>query len=312
MGKRHNPRHGSMGVWPRKRAARQYARIRGSLDGNLPIFAGYKVGMTQIIATDSGKNSPTKGEDVAIPVTIIECPPLKIIGARSYKPVIYGIGAEKTVYLNNDAARKTGKHSIGKTEDLGEKNLKVIVSTQPPFKKTPEVFEIPFKGSKEELITFLKEKKEIKVSEVYKEGDYFDSRAITKGKGFQGPVKRFGVNLRSHKSEKTKRGPGSLGGWISQQHTMYRIAHAGQMGYHQRTQYNNQILKITEDAKEIEEINPKGGFVNYSVVKNPYILVRGSVQGPKKRLITMTKPVRQKRKDSIPTIQKIITTNAQG
>ncbi len=312
MAKRRNPRHGSMGVWPRKRAARAYARIRSNLSGNLPVFAGYKSGMTQIIATDAGKNSPTKGEDISIPVTIIECPPLKIIGIRSYKPVVYGIGAEKTIYLNNDASRKIGKQKTGKPEDIGDKKLRIIVSTQPPFKKTPEVFEIPFSGSKEELLDYIKEHKEIKITEVFKEGDYFDSRAVTKGKGYQGPVKRFGVSLRSHKSEKTKRGPGSLGGWIAQQHTMYRIAHAGQMGYHQRTQYNNQILKISEDPKEIEEINPKGGFVNYGLIKNPYLLVRGSVQGPKKRLIIMTKPVRQKRNDPIPTIQKIITTNAQG
>jgi len=43
-----------------------------------------------------------------------------------------------------------------------------------------------------------------------------DSKTFTKGKGFQGPVKRFGISLRSHKSEKVIRGPGSLGPWKGQ------------------------------------------------------------------------------------------------
>ncbi|MBI5072518.1 50S ribosomal protein L3, partial [Candidatus Woesearchaeota archaeon] len=92
-----------------------------------------------------------------------------------------------------------------------------------------------------------------------------------------------------HKSEKTKRGPGSLGGWISQAHFMYRVAHAGQMGYHNRTEWNKWIVKISDKP---EEINPKGGFIHYGNVKNEYILVKGSVQGPAKRLIRFNIPKR--------------------
>jgi len=89
--------------------------------------------------------------------------------------------------------------------------------------------------------------KDISVKDVLSAGSYVDARAITVGKGTQGPVKRFGVNLRSHKSEKTIRGPGSLGSWIAQGHTMYRMAFAGQMGYHHRhkqqldTSHRNQL-----------------------------------------------------------------------
>ena len=48
--------------------------------------------------------------------------------------------------------------------------------------------------------------KEIIIDEVFKEGAFLDVHGVTKGKGFQGPVKRHGIMLRHHKSEKSRRG----------------------------------------------------------------------------------------------------------
>ena len=53
-----------------------------------------------------------------------------------------------------------------------------------------------------------------------KDGDQLDFHCVTKGKGYQGPVKRFGIQIRARKAEKTKRGPGSLGSWKGQQQMM--------------------------------------------------------------------------------------------
>ena len=63
MGKRVNPRHGSMQVWPRKRSKRIQPRIRSKpiIKDAIPVgFAGYKAGMTQVIGIDAYKNSLTK------------------------------------------------------------------------------------------------------------------------------------------------------------------------------------------------------------------------------------------------------------
>ena len=122
------------------------------------------------------------------------------------------------------------------------------------------------------------------VKDTLKEGQQLDMHAITKGYGVQGTVKRFGIALKQKKSEKGRRRPGSLGPWKGQAHIMYRVAQAGQTGYHQRLEINKLLLKMGEK----EEINPKGGFTNYSLVKNNYILVKGSIAGAKKRLIIMT------------------------
>ncbi|MCX6707830.1 MAG: 50S ribosomal protein L3 [Candidatus Woesearchaeota archaeon] len=177
-------------------------------------------------------------------------------------------------------------------------DIKAVICTQPKLtgigKKMPEVFEMGLGGNNNDKIAYIKNNigKEIKVTDILKEGQLVDIHAVSKGHGFQGPVKRFGVMIRQHKAEKTKRGPGSLGGWRGQGHIMYRVAHAGQMGYHTRTEYNKWIMKIGHDQKEIEKINKKGGFHRYGLVKNPYILIKGSVTGPAKRMVRLNLTLR--------------------
>ena len=316
-----------MQVWPRKRAARQYARVRSSPNAKdaKPLgFAGYKAGMTHVVALDSYKHSLTKGERVSFPVTVIECPPLRISSVRFYSASGYGIDVSNELFFKTDKTfiRKTPSakklstdKDIESADVAGVSDISIQVYTQPKLvgfgKKVPEVFELRLGGSIEEKLNFVKEhfNKEITVRDVLAEGAKVDARAITKGKGFQGPVKRFGVSLRSHKSEKTKRGPGSLGAWIAQGHTMYRMAFAGQMGYHQRFQHNNLILGIYDD---VEKVNPDGGFINYGNVKNTYLLVKGSVPGPKKRLVMLTPPLRETKSKAVPAVEFISTESKQG
>lgn len=325
MPKAKRPRFGSMQFWPRKRAKRAFPRVKAwapSKDVNVLGFAGYKAGMTHIIITDNRQNSLTKGQEIFCPVTVIECPSLKVAGIKFYKSTPYGaknvtlILAEK---LDKELARriKLPKKLGKKIEDVKEfDDLKLLVYTQPKFtgigKKIPELFELAIGGKLEDKLAYAKEKlgKDISAIEAVKDGQQVDIHSVTRGKGFQGPVKRFGVGLRNHKSEKTIRGPGSLGAWRGQAHMMYRIAHAGQMGYHTRSEYNKHIIKV---STKIEDVNPKGGFINYGFVKNPYILVKGSVGGAKKRLIRMIGSIRPNKKvKDAPAIVHISTDSKQG
>ena len=294
----HKPRSGSMQFWPRKRARREYAKIRSwrAVKEAKPLgFAGYKVGMTHVMALESK-------EKAAIPVTIIECPPIKVLGVRIYKEIS---GNRRVIAQLN--AKVPEKDALGRKISLSKKEpsekeirdfdyVRLLVYTQPRQtgigKKKPEIFELAVGGSKEEQLKFAKEHlgKEMKVEDVLHEGMFVDIHGVTKGKGVQGPVKRFGVSKRSHKSEKTIRGPGSLGAWKAQQHMMYRVAHAGQMGYHTRTEANKWVLKLSSKP---EEINRKGGFEHYGIMKNSYLLVKGSVLGPAKRLIRLSRSLRK-------------------
>jgi large subunit ribosomal protein L3 len=316
MGNVRKPRHGSMQFWPRKRARRPFARIRNYAKSKKPVlgFAGYKVGMTQVMLIDNGKKSMTKGEEIAVPVTVIECPPLKIASIRLYSKDVYGIKLVKEIVGKADKElgrtipipKKEGKLDGIKPEDYYD--IRINAYTQPKLtgigKKKPELFELQLNGSNADKFKYASENlgKEILVTDMCVEGEQLDMHAITKGKGFQGPVKRFGVQIRSHKAEKTKRGPGSLGGWKSQGHVMYRVAHAGQTGYHQRIEANKWLIKISNNPAEV---NPKGGFLHYGTVKGQYMLVKGSVQGPCKRLIRFTQAAMPKK--NVPTEQPTIT-----
>ena len=86
----------------------------------------------------------------------------------------------------------------------------------------------------------------------------------------------------------------------------------GQMGYHKRTEYNKKLLKIGDES-EVDLINPDGGFVKYGLVKNNYIVVKGSLPGPSKRLVILRQPIRPNNKaEDIPQINYISTKSKQG
>ena len=326
------PRSGSMQYWPRKRAKSQTTRV-GAWPSSKTVgplgFAGYKAGMTHVIMTDTRKNSPTKGSKLRVPVTIIECPNLKVIGVRFYKKTLFGskVATEiefkqdhKRLYLRKNIPKKSSAHSFDKMQErLSEfSDIRLLVHTLPEKtgigKKTPEVFELGLGGSLDEKFAYAKEmeSKEISAAEIFQPGEQLDVKAVTTGKGLQGSVKRFGIHIRSRKSEKTKRGPGSIsGGWTSAGHMMYRVPDAGQMGYHTRTENNKIILKHIDNP---EDVNPAGGFINYGFVKNPCIILKGSVAGPKKRLIRINRAQRPNNLFSgfTPAIDSISKDSKQG
>jgi large subunit ribosomal protein L3 len=141
--------------------------------------------------------------------------------------------------------------------------IRAIVATQPRQSgsghKKPELFEVKVAGgSMAEQIDYLKGLlgKDIHISKVFEEGGYVDVVGVTKGKGIQGPVKRWGVKTLPHKSRKTVRGVGTLGPWTPH-YVMYTVPRAGQMGFHQRTEFNKHILTIGGEGLDVV---PDGSF----------------------------------------------------
>jgi large subunit ribosomal protein L3 len=329
MAKPVKPRSGSMGVWPRKRAKNMVPRVRSSIktkEAKLLAFPVYKAGMTRIFAVNTDKNKRMGGSEEVMPVTIMECPPIKIASIRLYKRKDKADNVVSQLNFKTEKefsrASNVPKEKFAKSEDIEKLNpeeysdITVQVYTMPKnidLKKTPETFEIALGGSNKDKLDFVKAHfdKLITITDVFKEGQFVDVHGITTGRGFQGPVKRFGIGLKQHKSEKGVRAVGSLGGWSRQGHVMYRVAHAGQMGFHQRVQYNNFIMKISDKA---EMINPKGGFLNYGFVKSNFVMIKGSVMGAKKRMLILTEPVRLKEKASYSpdSIKHISTRTQQG
>jgi len=260
-------------------------------------FVGYKAGMISVWVKDDTPDSMTKGKRIAVPATVLECPAMRIYSIRFYK----GGKVMKDVVVTNDKGLK-GRLKIGKKDVKADfekvdefDDLRVIlysgVRNTSVDKKKPDMVEMAISGSnKEEKLKFVKEKigKDIFVSEVFGEG-LVDVRGVTKGYGTQGPVRRFGIALKDHKSEKGVRRPGSLAPWHPARVT-FRAPMAGQTGYHSRVSYNNLILEVGKG--DDKRINKKGGYEHYGVIKNDYIILKGSVPGPKKRGIMITPAIR--------------------
>jgi len=270
-------------------------------------FVGYKAGTTHIFKIEDKKRSPNFGKEIVSPATILETPPMIVCAMRAYIKDIYGKRTLTEAWVQDPPETLERKLVIPEKFNTDEKlkkieenlaaatRIRVIAITQPKQtsvpKKKPDIAEIEVGGGTiqqqfEYAKSFLG--KTIAAAELFKDGQYVDTVAITTGKGFQGAVKRWGVTILQAKGRKTKRGIATLGPW-NPHHVMYSIARAGQMGYHQRTEYNKRILKIGADGKEV---TPKGGFLRYGVVQGSYMILEGTVAGTEKRPIRLRYPAR--------------------
>ena len=298
-----SPRKGSLQFWPRKRAKKFLPRVNWNAiksGKDLKGFIGYKVGMISVSVKDNSSDSRTKGKIITIPTTIIECPSVKIFSVRFYKnsKVLSEILSEN---LDKELKRKVKipKIKIRKNiEDMKDyDDVNIIIYSQVKktgIKKTPDLIEVGLSGNIEEKIKFIKENlgKEISVSDIFENGQLIDFRGLTKGKGFSGPVKRFGITLKSHKSEKGRRRPGSLGPWHPARVT-FRVPQAGQLGMFTRIVYNNKIINMGS-ARELNK-NLKD-IKNFGNIKTDYLIVKGSVQGASKRQLIITHSLRPTKK----------------
>ncbi len=311
MAHRNKPRSGSVAFVPKKRAKKETPRVHSWADiseTTLLGFAGYKAGMTNVIALDNRKNSPTYGMEIFIPVTVIDTPPMIIDCIRAYAPGYFGRETFTDVWadeLDENLRRriklpKKRRNQEKKLEEIEDNldsiiDIRVIMQTQPELtslsKKTPDLMEMAIGGSLKEKFEFARKflGKEINIGDIFKENMFVDVIAVTKGKGFQGVVKRWGTTIQPRKSGKGRRHIGSGGSWKPAR-KLWCEPQAGQLGYHTRTEYNKAILRIGEDGREV---TPAGGFLNYGYVKGTYVMLFGSVPGPAKRIVRLIYPRRK-------------------
>ena len=298
---------GSLQYWPRRRAGKRLPRIRsaGSIkEVSLSNLLTYKVGMTTLSIIDDS-NSPAKGQEVSKACTVLELPAMEVYGIR-----LYSID-EATRYkkahvdiLSKASSQKLGIKSVKNDESKipsGEKlegitDVALLVAADPKTTGTNtnhrERFEAKITGKDiKEKLAFATSKlgKELRGNEIFKNGEFVDVVSISKGKGWQGPIKRFGVSRMFHKATGKIRHVGTLGAFTPGK-VMYTVPMAGQMGFNYRTEHNKRILKLGT-KEEASTINPKSGFKNYGLVKNDYVIIEGSVPGPAKRIVRIKKSV---------------------
>lgn len=308
----HRPRRGSLAYSPRKRAKSEVPRIRSWPEedkARMAGFAGYKAGMTHIMMIDDRPRSLTEGMEISMPVTVLEVPPMNVVAVRAYENYNGGLRPAGEAWAENlspdltralTVPKKTRGTSADELKAIGEDivEVRVLVHTNPTLvsgipKKVPELMEMPINGgSMLDRLAFAQTLlgQQVPVSSVFELGDLLDASAVTKGKGTQGPVRRWGIAIAKRKHARTGklRHVGNLGPWHPS-HISWRVPQLGQMGYHQRTEFNKRLMFIGTDGTKI---TPEGGFPGYGLVRNQYVLIKGSVPGPIKRLVRIRHAIR--------------------
>uniref|UniRef100_G3MMA6 60S ribosomal protein L3 n=1 Tax=Amblyomma maculatum TaxID=34609 RepID=G3MMA6_AMBMU len=336
-----------MGFVPKKRSK----RIRGKVkafpkdDPTKPIhltaFLGFKAGMTHIVREVDKPGSKVNKKEVVEPVTILETPPMMIVGVVGYIETPKGLRAFKTVWaehLSEECRRrfyknwyKSKKKAFTKSckrwqEDLGRqeierdfkkmkkycKVIRVLAHTQMKLmhrrQKKAHIMEIQVNGGTVGAkIKWAREhlEKPVPVSQVFAQDEMIDVIGVTKGKGFKGVTSRWHTKKLPRKTHKGLRKVACIGAWHPSR-VQFTVARAGQKGFHHRTEINKKIYRIGQgvhkkDGKLVinnaatdydtsnKSITPMGGFPHYGIVNCDYVMLKGCIMGPKKRVITLRK-----------------------
>lgn len=263
--------------------------------------------MTHLITIDDRENTPNYGKPLFNAATVVALPKAKVFGIRAYKyedeyhKVLYDIFdySDDKIFKRVMEAPSLEEQLMRLDELKGQiKAISCHIYVVPKdvglSQKKPMIMEIPVVGGTiEAKLEYAKSLlgKEIDPSELVRPGTYVDVAGITKGKGFEGPVTRFGIKRKQHKSRKTVREVGAIGPWKPSAVT-YTVPRAGQYGFHQRTEYNHRILMIGDEKEN--PITPKGGFPHFGIIRGKYVVLKGSLPGPPKRPVVIRLPLRPK------------------
>ncbi|NLC25540.1 MAG: 50S ribosomal protein L3 [Fastidiosipila sp.] len=203
---------------------------------------GRKAGMTQIFDE----------EGTSIPVTVIACGPLKVIQNKTEEKD--GYVATRAAYENYKKGTRPHSGQFSKLEIAPMRFIREFTADE------DEEFEAG---------------QEINVADMFNVGDFVDISGVSKGKGFQGSIKRHGVSRgpMSHGS-KYHRGPGSMGSSATPGKVFKGKRLPGQMGNKRVTVQNLKVVQVDAERH--------------------ILVVRGSVPGPKRSLLEIKTSVKGK------------------
>jgi len=289
--------------------------------------------MTTIVRDLDRPGAKTHKKEVVEAVTVIETPPVIVVGLVGYIETPRGLRSLTTVWaehLSDEVKRRfyknwykskkkaftkyAKKHSESSGSSITRELerikkyctvVRVLAHTQ--IRKTPlkqkkaHLMEIQVNGgSVADKVTFASGlfEKPVEIGTIFEQDEMIDVIAVTKGHGFSGVTSRWGTKKLPRKTHKGLRKVACIGAWHPS-HVQWTVARAGQDGYHHRTSVNHKVYRIGQGSDEgnastefdvsKKKITPMGGFVRYGEVKNDFIIVKGSVPGVKKRVMTLRK-----------------------
>jgi len=300
-------------------------------------FMTYKAGMTHIVRESDRPGSKIHKKEVCEPVTILEAPPMMCVGLVGYVETPRGMRALTSVWaghLSEECKRrfyrtwyKSKQKAFTKYQKRWEEKAKdgtpmeaeidrikkycqvvrAICHTQITKvkigQKKAHIKEIQVNGgSTADKVDFIKGlfEQEVKIADVFSQDEMIDCLGVTKGKGVQGVVTRWGCTRLVRKSHRGLRKVACIGTWHPAR-VQWQVPRAGQMGYHHRTEINKKIYRIGKNSKEDPKsattendltekgITPMGGFSHFGEVNEDWIMLKGTTMGKRKKIITLRK-----------------------
>ena len=239
---------------------------------------GYKAGMSHVVRDLDRPGSKMHKKEVVEAVTIIETPPMVIVGVTGYMETPRGLRSVTTVFaehLSDDLRRRFYKnwyrskrkaftrHSRKYQNNSGQEILasldklkkhatviRVLAHTQvrklSVGQKKSHLMEVQLNGgsiSDKVDWAYSQFEKEVTVSGVFEQDENVDVIGITKGHGFEGVTARWGTKKLPRKTHKGLRKVACIGSWHPAR-VRFTVPRAGQDGYHHRTEMNKKIYRI--------------------------------------------------------------------
>jgi len=279
----HAPRHGSLGFCPRKRTRHHRGKVKTfprddqKKGCHLTAFVGYKAGMTHIVRELDKIGSKMHKKEVVEAVTIIETPPMVVVGVVGYIETPRGLRALTTVWashLSDEVKRRFYKNwyrskqkaftkyakKYAEKKDEIDRELarikryasvvRVLAHTQIKKinirQKKAHLLEIQVNGGTvEQKVDFAVSlfEKQVPVSAVFVDDEMIDTIAVTKGHGFEGVTHRWGTRRLPRKTHKGLRKVACIGAWHPSR-VSFAVPRAGQLGYFHRTELNKKIYRV--------------------------------------------------------------------
>nr|CBN08632.1 small nucleolar RNA, C/D box 43 [Microcosmus squamiger] len=279
------PRHGSLGFLPRKRCRHHRGRVRSfprddkTKPCHLTAFLAYKAGMTHIVRDVDRPGSKMNKKEVVEAVTILETPPIIVVGVIGYIQTPRGLRTLNTIFAEHlsdeckrrfyknwySAKKKAFSKACHKWQDEDGKQqidqdfakmkkyctvIRVIAHSQmkllPVRQKKAHLMEIQINGGsiadKVEYARNLLEKP-VKVADLFGQDEMIDIIGVTKGHGYKGVTSRWHTKKLPRKTHKGLRKVACIGAWHPAR-VAFSVARSGQKGYHHRTEINKKIYRV--------------------------------------------------------------------
>uniref|UniRef100_A0AAV1T5K7 60S ribosomal protein L3 n=1 Tax=Peronospora matthiolae TaxID=2874970 RepID=A0AAV1T5K7_9STRA len=277
------PRHGHLGFLPKKRTKHHRGRVRkfprddASKAPHLTAFMGFKAGMTHIVREVDRPGSKVHKKEIVEPVSIVETPPMVVIGVVGYLETPRGLRTLTTVFaehLSEEVKRRfyknwykskrkaftkyAKKYQTAPADIENELNrikkycqvVRVLAHTQVRKvklrQKKAHLLEVQVNGgSVADKVDFAKSlfEKQVPVTAVFAKDEMIDVIGVTKGHGVEGVITRWGVTRLPRKTHRGLRKVACIGAWHPSR-VRFTVPRAGQHGYHHRTEINKKIYRI--------------------------------------------------------------------